>query len=71
MIVAFAVASEYCLFNIQESQAVDVGTLSGGSLSFMMSTPLKTLKIISHITAVLGTLIWGFGDWLLVWWLKS
>jgi hypothetical protein len=66
IIVLFAVAAEYGLVTIQSAEMTNRGNQQGkwGApiLRFEMPEPFSKLKIVAHILAVVGTLIWGFGD---------
>ena len=74
LIVLFGVMSEYgllqkelqTLYQALKGQGASVFGNSGiGDLS---PSPLhQRFALCSHITIVLGTLIWGFGDWALEW----
>ncbi len=70
IIVLFGVASEFGLIQIQSEKINEringVGSLSGPVIRNLdIPPPYRVLRIISHICVVIGTLIWGFGDWFL------
>lgn len=72
LVTLFGIAAEYSLIQIQtkylSSNFRGVGALSGGKIdSFSVPTPYPLIQISAHLMVILGTLIWGFGDWCLNW----
>lgn len=72
IIVLFGVAAEFGLIQIQSEKINErisgVGGLSGPVVTDLdIPSPFSTLRMFSHICVVVGTLIWGFGDWFLTW----
>ena len=69
IIVLFAVAAEYGLVTLQSAEMEKQGKLQGSwdapPLRFEMPFPFSKLRTSAHILAIIGTLIWGFGDWFL------
>lgn len=71
-VTLFGIAAEYSLIQIQtkylSNRFCGVGALSGGRIdSFSIPAPYPLIQILAHLMVVLGTLIWGFGDWCLNW----
>jgi len=78
VVVLFGVISEYALIQNELSAlysalkgqgAAECGNLGMPDLS--PSVMHKWLALGSHLMIVLGTLIWGFGDWVLPWVLSN
>ncbi len=72
LVTLFGIAAEYSLIQIQTKYLSNryhgVGALSGGKIdSFAVPTPYPLIQTLAHLMVVLGTLIWGFGDWCLHW----
>lgn len=69
LLVICAVASEYSHFKVQidlmKSSTRGTGGLGGGVGPIDQGRLRNSLSKLSHIAAVLGTLIWGYGDWAL------
>lgn len=71
IIVLFSVAAEYGLTLLQSEEMQKRAPESSGwdaiPLSFAMPKPFGIIRLAAHIFVVVGTLIWGFGDWFLEW----
>lgn len=67
VIVLFAIAAEYGLLKLQSSEMekreMSQGTWDAPALTFKMEAPFSALQMSTHLLAIFGTLIWGFGDW--------
>lgn len=75
IIVLFAIAAEYGLVITQsaemEKRGKSPGTWDAPSLTFKMPAPFSKLRMSAHLLAIIGTLIWGFGDWFIEHLLKT
>lgn len=78
LVVMFGVASEYSLLK-HELRALYValesqGAAVAGNDGIPDLRPRKlqsSLALASHVVIVLGTIVWGFGEWILNWMLKA
>ncbi|PKM21056.1 MAG: hypothetical protein CVV11_06235 [Gammaproteobacteria bacterium HGW-Gammaproteobacteria-15] len=78
LVVMFGVASEYSL--LQHELKALYAALKGEGAPVFGSSGIPDLKpcrfhsvlaLTSHIVIVLGTVIWGFGEWSLEWLLET
>ena len=74
MIVLFAVMSEYSLLQLESCTLYKAlkgqGAAECGNTGIPDLSPPpwhKTQVLMSHITVIVGTLIWGFGDKFIKW----
>ncbi len=70
LMVLFAVVAEYNLLKGRDEHHRDqlIEYASTGQVNFDRIHPSKShqrLETISHVTVIIGTLIWGYGDMLL------
>lgn len=71
IVVLFSAAAEYGLLQVQNhvtnSRINGVGSWGGPILSnFDIPPPFPRLRVTAHIYVIVGTFIWGFGDYFLI-----
>ena len=63
IVVLFAVIVEYRHMSLRQRAYKESGWDFSGSVGqYNWSKGFKRLGLLSHITAVFGTLVWGYGD---------
>ncbi len=66
MIVLFSIMAEYSNYNVQQfinsAATRGAGAIGGGVGPLSQPKIRKNLSRLTHITAAIGTFIWGYGD---------